>query len=295
MRIEMKTLFYIAIGALLASCDYVTQPEIEQADFNDELYDVPEFSENTNEDRNVLIEDFTGHVCGNCPGAAVVADDIMEDYPDRVFTLAVHAGSLAEPENGPKYTTDWTTPEGEVYWEQVGAPGYPVGRVSRNLGIDQILPPSLWRSFAEEIMDDNEINVKMQLIAEYHVGPSHLNVHAETEFINDLEGSYNVVICLIESHMLDWQLNYVDTGDPDYPIGDVEDYEFNHVFRGTINGALGALLRMDPVDGDMDITSYTYDYNTDWVVENTEVIAYVYNTETGLVENVVESEITIIE
>lgn len=296
MKRKIKTFGSIALVTfLLASCDIVKDPVIEQTGFLSDLYDVPDFPDNTNDNRNVMIEDFTGHLCGNCPGAAVIARDLMEDFPGQVFTLAIHAGSLAEPLSGPEFTTDWRAPESDFYYAQLEIQAYPLGRVNRELGFGGVLPPSLWRSTVEQLLDDNDLNIKMQLVAEYHDGPSHLNTHVETEFINSLQGSYNVVVCLIESHMEDWQLNYVTVGDPDYPVGDVEDYEFNHVFRGTVNGALGEMLYMDPQAGNLDITSYTYEFNMDWVAENTHVIAYVYNTETGLIENVVESEIEIIK
>lgn len=294
MKIVSTALAAVLIAGF-ASCDLVENPIVEVPDFMDDLYDVPEFGENTNENKNVMIEDFTGHVCGNCPGASVIMENLIESFPGRVFGIAVHAGSLAEPEhNGEKYTTDWRAPEGDVYWNQLDEQAYPLGRVNRIFGNGGILPPSLWQQFTEQELDVDP-NVQMQLIAQYHTGPNHLNAHVETKFLNNLNGSYNIVICLHESHMFDWQLNYEGTGDPSYPIGDVEDYEFNHVLRGTVNGALGTLLSMDPQDGDMDITSYTYDYNTDWVVENTKVLAYVYNTETGLIENVVQSEIEVVE
>ena len=49
--------------------------------------DWPIFSENTNTNRNVLIEDFTGHKCVFCPAAADLAHALHEADPSRVCTL----------------------------------------------------------------------------------------------------------------------------------------------------------------------------------------------------------------
>ncbi|MEO9258461.1 MAG: hypothetical protein ABI207_08765, partial [Crocinitomicaceae bacterium] len=41
----------------------------------------PSFTADTNTRRNVLIEDFTGHKCPNCPIAATIAEQIETDNP----------------------------------------------------------------------------------------------------------------------------------------------------------------------------------------------------------------------
>jgi len=45
-------------------------------------------------ERNVLVEDFTGHKCGFCPRATRAAYDLKQSYGDRMIVLSVHAGSL---------------------------------------------------------------------------------------------------------------------------------------------------------------------------------------------------------
>ena len=57
--------------------------------------DWPIFSENTNTNRNVLIEDYTGHHCNNCPNAATIAHDIEVANPTRVFVASIHAAPSA--------------------------------------------------------------------------------------------------------------------------------------------------------------------------------------------------------
>ena len=48
--------------------------------------------------KTVLIKDFTGARCVNCPAAAEVAHEIQHNLgEDRVFIMSVHAGYLATP------------------------------------------------------------------------------------------------------------------------------------------------------------------------------------------------------
>ena len=53
--------------------------------------------------RKVLVEDVTGHLCGNCPAAALIlygAGGLKEQYGDTLISMGVHAsdaGQFTEP------------------------------------------------------------------------------------------------------------------------------------------------------------------------------------------------------
>ena len=44
--------------------------------------------------RKVLLEDFTGHKCGNCPRAGEAADALKLAYGDQLIVYAAHVGFL---------------------------------------------------------------------------------------------------------------------------------------------------------------------------------------------------------
>ena len=105
-------------------------------------YNYPTFGSNSNTNINVLIEDYTGHQCGNCPTAAVIGKNIETANPTRVFTISEHAGTGGisqyqrwhtpdEPEY-PKYSRDFTNDAGISYATSLsGLPGNPYGLVNR--------------------------------------------------------------------------------------------------------------------------------------------------------------------
>ena len=97
--------FTIAFGLyLLPACDRISNPYPVQPclELDTTLYpgnwseyvanEWPTFTQNTNTDRNVLIEDFTGHKCIYCPAAAELAHQLHEANPNRVFVASIHAG-----------------------------------------------------------------------------------------------------------------------------------------------------------------------------------------------------------
>lgn len=55
----------------------------------------------------VLLEDYTGHTCGNCPRAAEKAEELKTLYKDSLIVIAVHAGSFANPTSS--YPNDYRT------------------------------------------------------------------------------------------------------------------------------------------------------------------------------------------
>ena len=107
--------------------------------------------------QNVLIEDYTGHDCVNCPGAAVTAHDIKSNCEDRVIVIAVHAGYFAKPKAAPsEYTYDFRTQAGNEwndYFAIIGNPNGMVNRQSENG--NYVLGPGLWAEAAFKLLSQN--------------------------------------------------------------------------------------------------------------------------------------------
>lgn len=49
------------------------------------------------QNKNVLIEDFMGYKCPNCPGMLNLCNSLLEEYPGKVNVISVHWGSFATP------------------------------------------------------------------------------------------------------------------------------------------------------------------------------------------------------
>ena len=58
--------------------------------------------------KKILLEDYTGHKCGNCPRAAEKAEELKEIYGDQLIPIAIHAGFFASDFGG-NFTTDFTS------------------------------------------------------------------------------------------------------------------------------------------------------------------------------------------
>ena len=80
---------------------------------------------------------------------------------------------------------------------------------------------------------------------------------------------YRVQFYLVESHIIDWQL---DNG------VDIENYEHNHVLRAGMNGEWGTdVTALAQGDTEQFVSDIVADAN--WVRENCEIVAFVYDAD----------------
>lgn len=278
-----KSLVSAALALLLlASCDVIDDPIIPNNNaFRIDLYDAPTFEANTSTDKNILLEEFTGHFCGNCPGAALTADDLAED--ERVVLMSVHAGGLAQP--NADFTADFTTPEADTWWDQMTSPNLPGARIDRRATqSDWFLAPE-WE---EQVINALAVpaEARVQILTEWVAENNHLNIHVESEFLADLDGTYRLAVYVLESEIVSPQLNYAVTGNPEYPSPTAYDYIHEHTFRTSVNGTDGVTLLSDPVAGDVVVKSYTFPWNSNWSLEHSEIVAVITRSGTGEIMNV---------
>ena len=86
-----------------------------------------QFVSTTPQNRNVVIEEFTGINCPNCPDGHVVANNIVNAYPDRVWAVNIHAGSYA-----PMYYPNFNTTDGTAIYYGFNITGCPQAVVKRS-------------------------------------------------------------------------------------------------------------------------------------------------------------------
>ncbi len=235
--------------------------------------------------KNVLLEDFTGHTCVNCPTAAVIAHNLKHLYGERLVVMAVHAGYFADPHAG-LFENDYRTPSGNEWNTFFGLQNYPSGLIDRipNAPGDYIVVKDKWGvKVAQEMQKEAE--AKITLSTSYSGGA--VSIDVTTEFLKGVEGTYNLFVGVTEDSIVSAQKNEnPDVGDT--PI--IQDYVFMHMFRGAVNGTWGENIFGDAIEvGKQYSKSYQYTLTGD--PDNSHVVAYVYNNETKSVIQVVEKDV----
>ncbi len=263
------SLLIAILSISLFSCDVIEEP------FTEEII----VEECTQKCRKILLEDYTGHKCGNCPRAAEKVQELQEIFGEYIVPIAVHAGWFAIPSpSGEKYRTDFRTGTGEIWDTHFGnsLAGNPNGMINRinYPAVDHIYQHSVWAQKIQELLT-TEPDVYIEITPTYTALDNSISVLTETEILKELNASLNITVVLTESHILDYQTDY------NLDEVDVSNYEHNHVLRASLTGAWGLDLGKEVYAiNDKINKSLSIELDSSWVVANLSVIAFVSNTNT---------------
>jgi thiol-disulfide isomerase/thioredoxin len=261
-------------SALIVGCDYVEDPTPPG---NNGGGNGGSGSEEIT--RKVLLEDITGHRCPNCPRAARRAQELKEEtFGDDLILVAIHAGFFSNPVppiGDGQYDTDNRTEAGNAYNLEYGASSYPIGLVSRKPYNGSILVnDGSWSSAVTDIIGQP---AAFELwIDTIIVQGGNVTTEVKLRPLEDVQGDHNLVVYLLEDHVIDWQYDSESTP-PDIP-----QYEHRHILRGNLNGTWGEPAIIGSASaGDTIPFSYTYALPSNVVdVNNCSLVAWIYNTAT---------------
>ncbi|MEE4260012.1 MAG: Omp28-related outer membrane protein [Bacteroidales bacterium] len=235
--------------------------------------------------KKVLLEDYTGHDCVNCPTAAVVAEDLKDVYDEQLVVIAVHAGFFARPK--PELPEDFRTEAGEV-WDQffIGTAGNPNGLVNRV----EKAPGNYVFNYGEwstAVSLELEKSAEAKITIENNFEQNKLTSTVTSEFLTVLDGTYNLMYCITQDSLTGPQKNN-DANVGETPL--IEEYEFMHVLRYT-DEIWGENLTENVEVGKEYTSSFSVDFEADWVPENCHVVAFICNAETKTIIQVEEVKV----
>lgn len=246
-----KFLYIIGILATFASCN--------DLDDNERFtYIKPAQAE-----RCILLEDYTGQLCVNCPKAVTVIDQLHELYGDNVIAVGIQGGlSLPNEINGVENSMGLATSESEAYYSAVGSPAQPSGRINR-----KGTPSSIdsWRKLA-----DTEISytspLSLELTAGYEETGRTVTVNVEVMGLNgNIAGKLQLWV--VEDNIVAPQ---------NLPDGSMSmDYVHNHVFRASVNGTWGEDFTI--TESETKNYTATATLKSYWKPEDISIVAFVYN------------------
>ncbi|MEA2041787.1 MAG: Omp28 family outer membrane lipoprotein [Bacteroidota bacterium] len=269
--IKYLTIAFFGI-VMLFSCDTIDNPLKETAgagDCGDETLPTPI--------KKVLIEDYTGHTCGNCPGAAEELHHLIDDYCDHIVPLAVHVGYFAEP-HGEDYPEDFRTDVGTSFDEyfNISNSGLPKGMVNRteyngNLGLPY---QTVWRAALVEQLN-SEPQIDISVFCSYDATDRSLSVEIAAEMLADISDDLSISVLLTEDSIVAPQKDYgLEEGDL------VENYLHRHMLRESLNSTWGDEISEDTNFGDLIEKTYTVTVSDAYQANHCEIVTFIYNTET---------------
>ena len=279
MRTVFPILVYPCILFLFSGCDIVDPPFADPgAVVSTDPIEGPA--------RKVLLEEFTGHTCGNCPYASDIAQQLKTYYGEQLVIYAAHVTTtFAQPDNFP-FENDFRTVTGTEISDHFNlGTELPEGMVNRVNG-GATLGQGEWGAEIGGFLS-NPAELDLIVSSNFNSSTRELAVLVTTEFLQTMNGNYNLCVFLVEDSIVAGQLKYFDLPSPD-DVDTLENSVHRHVLRGSMNNTWGDEIAAGAIaKGDTVLSSYSTVLDTGWAENHMSVVAFVYDVAT---EEIIQAE-----
>jgi hypothetical protein len=247
----MKTkIFYFFVATLmLTACDNIEESERL-------IYEAPPTA-----NRAVLIEDFTGQQCVNCPTAADTIHSLQQRYGDSVvIAVAIHGGAMSVKPNPAKpKVVGLATDLGDYYHNHWKVETWPMGMVSRG-------NVSRFAEWEAQVREEIQKKAPVNLSATFTDKDGKVTV----------ETTYMGAIGHTDAKLQVWVVEDSITAIQKMPDGSYNSqYIHRHVFRGAVNGDWGTDISID--EGEKKTDKFDVTIDDTWNRKQLSAVVFVYN------------------
>ncbi len=236
----------------------------------------------TAEPHNVLVEDFTGATCTNCPAAHDIVKGLQEIAANRgrIINIALHIENYpqTQPVTGGKY--DFRSPVATAIQDGVyqSLIGMPIGGIDRQpLGANSGAPlqcsPTIWNSTINTRLNVAD-SINLDVVSTYDATTKKAKITATVSYLYATDLVQNLNLAIVEDSFIDKQEDnrvsgYTDTA-----------YHFNSILRALVTSSplgdkIAPTYTATKPKGLVYTRYYTYAWNTAWNPKNCRVIAFV--------------------
>lgn len=288
----MKKTIILTLAVMLAGIFAVSCDKIEEGEYIKE-------GSNIWYGRKIVILDFTGHKCGNCPKGHKAINALEEKFGEAVVPIAVHCtyygntNPYASPHTtDTSFNYDFRCEEGIFLGGGDTDGGY--------MDLDAV-PAGLINTFNPALIN-NSTNGWATDFAKYYSTYPEFSFEVSTAFADSAISAdiklkaevvtsrkLSLVAYVIEDGIVGWQFDYESTPQ------EIGNYVHNHVLRTSLNGVFGEDVKADNAQlsaGDVIEKSYSKAVRSDWNVANCKVVAFVYDTDT---KEILQAEVANVE
>lgn len=307
--IQIKIIFILSLGVFfLSRCN---DPSDTPCIYNDERLCDPAYRDSINQggdgvdtiafnadlstyDEKILLEEFTGFRCTNCPEATAQATELKDMYPDRLYLSSIHCMEIfaaplppGDDPNG-EFQIDMRTTEGNIWFDYYMPLGLPNGLINR-LGTEfsTTISSFFWTDRIADLIGENNPQVYIKITeVEVDSSASVVKVHATVKpLILSEDDAYYINAWILENGIIAGQKSR---------DGVLHNYEHNHVFRSASNGPWGALAYNGASNLDANTAldfQMSIPIESDWVIENCHILVVISKESTREIIQVEEKEV----
>ena len=256
--------------------------------------DAQTFVSTTPENKNIVLEEFTGIHCTFCPDGHLLAQTLYNNNPGDVVLVNIHVGSYSTPNQG---EPDFRTSFGTAIDGQAQVAGYPAGTINRHQftmtqGGGTAMSRSDWGT-AGNMMLTQASPVNVAIMSNIDIGTNTLTADVEVYYTDStvvLDNYLNVFV--LQNNVAGPQV-----GAQSFNPGAIipgpwnPTYNHNHMLRHSLTGQWGDILS-SPQLGDFYTFTYTWNLPTDingvdLDITNLEIAAFVTESQQEILTGVV--------
>ena len=222
--------------------------------------------------RNVLIEEFTGQMCTNCPDAHRGLAALTEHHGEQLISVSIHAGVLSLAEDNGTEFVGLKNDEGQEYanrWGDLDKVGYPCAVFDRSSEVSLFVSGKWPDLIRKELEKPTSLSINLE--AHYNNDSTQMEITAL--MLPETDANAKLQLWVTESNITAMQ---IDNG------ALKTDYVHNHVFRSSANGTWGEDIALK--SNIYSTATATVDVKENWNVRNLAVVAFVYNDKDGVMQ-----------
>lgn len=229
-----------------------------------------------NTERTILVEDYTGASCPNCPVAATEIENILEIYPNNIVVMGIHSAFLANPvkPEDPNLITKDANDLEKFMGNYFGKPEATINRRKYKDPNIRIGKPDTWITYIDQELR-KETEARLSIDKTYDSSTRLLNIKVNVTALINLDFPIYIHTAVLESGIITAQKN---------PTGITDPYEHKHVLRELITPVGGDFL-VDKLSAGETISkeySFTLPPETGnlWKSKNCSVVGFISRNET---------------
>lgn len=249
--------------------------------------------------QNVLIEDYTGQYCGNCPKAANLGDSLRRRFPGRVLLTEVHVTDYFAAPRLPHFPLDLRVPGVSQELDQtfdLSNRGLPQGAVNRGkfaaAGNDPVATFSLWPAVVTAQLAQAPA-VELRATPLFNRASRLLLLKVATKYLTAQPShTLRLGVILVEDSLVGAQKDY-RLSRTQFPEQTVDTYVHHNVLRAALAGTFGTAQVSSPAAGQRFGTylGYQMPAASVWNDRKCAVLVYVADADTRQLLQVVQAKL----
>lgn len=232
--------------------------------------------------KRVLIEEFTGVTCPNCPAGHRAIKTMIDANPGRISAIGYQPFNIAQANPAPETHSDNRTQKATDLGKSFGGVPYlPCATFNRVPEEGEFLRARpYWTTMLDNRLKESA-PMNMTLASTYDSSNRELKVTVRVAYTAEVATKHRLTVALTEDNIIDAQEESLPGGGP---IITHPDYEHTHVFRDFLSSVTGDNV-LDSIavkrPGRVYERRYTLKLDSKWNAANCAVTAFVHNEDNG--------------